>query len=171
MYRQDHYKTNAYECTLLDEDRHFTLNNMHQKMAAQFPYKVSQPVIRVYWLVLLISVSIFLTLIFLSDMTSTSKVLRCLPLNHQIILSMLFLVILKTTEHWTLISSDPFFAKNQQKDLISSDPFSAKNQQKDLKPQKFYSPGYNLLFEIIAIPSEAFFVSINEYVDACGIPR
>ncbi len=28
---------------------------------------------------------------------------------------------------------------------------------------------YNLLFDIIIIPSEAFFISIDEFVDACGI--
>ncbi len=36
---------------------------------------------------------------------------------------------------------------------------------------KNYSPGYDLLFDIITIPSEAFFVSINEFVDAHSIPR
>ncbi len=42
--------------------------------------------------------------------------------------------------------------------------------QMDLKPKKLYSPRYNLLFNIIAIPSEAFFVSIKEFVDAHSIP-
>ncbi len=41
----------------------------------------------------------------------------------------------------------------------------------DLKPKTLYSSGYDLLFDIIAIPSEAFFVSINEFADACGIPH
>ncbi len=30
-----------------------------------------------------------------------------------------------------------------------ANPFSAKNQQIDLKPKTFYSPDYNLLFDII----------------------
>ncbi len=55
--------------------------------------------------------------------------------------------------------------------LCIADPFTAKNQQMDLKPKKLYSTGYNLLFDIITIPSEAFFIWINEFADACGIPH
>ncbi len=51
------------------------------------------------------------------------------------------------------------------------DPFSAENQQLNLKSIKLYSPGYNLLFNIIAIPSDAFFILMNEFVDACNIPQ
>ncbi len=47
---------------------------------------------------------------------------------------------------------------------------SGKNQQMDLKSKKLYSPGYNLRFDITAIPIETFFISIDEFVDACGIP-
>ncbi len=54
--------------------------------------------------------------------------------------------------------------------FCTTDPFYTKNQQMDLKWKKLYSPGYNLLFDIISIPSEVFFISINEVVDACGIP-
>ncbi len=36
--------------------------------------------------------------------------------------------------------------------------------------KKHYSPGYKLLCDIITISSEAFFISINEFVDAYGIP-
>ncbi len=39
-----------------------------------------------------------------------------------------------------------------------------------LKPKKLYSPHYNLLFDIIAILSEAFCVLSDEFVDACNIP-
>ncbi len=39
----------------------------------------------------------------------------------------------------------------------------------DLEPKKLYFPGYNLLFDIIAIPSEVFFKSIDEFVNACSI--
>ncbi len=41
----------------------------------------------------------------------------------------------------------------------------------DLKSKNLYSPGYKLLFDIIAIPNEAFFIPIDEFVDACGIPH
>ncbi len=51
-----------------------------------------------------------------------------------------------------------------------ADLFSTKNQQMDFKPKNLYSLGYNILFDIIAIPSEAFFISIAGFVDACGIP-
>ncbi len=51
-----------------------------------------------------------------------------------------------------------------------ADLFSVKNQQMGLKPKKLYSPGYNLLFDLITISSQAFFVSINEFVDASPIP-
>ncbi len=40
----------------------------------------------------------------------------------------------------------------------------------DLRPKKFYSPGYNLIFDIITIPSETSFILIDEFVDACNIP-
>ncbi len=50
-----------------------------------------------------------------------------------------------------------------------ADPFFTKNQQMDLKPKRLYSPDYNLLFDIIAISGEAFFVLIYEFIDACGI--
>ncbi len=50
-----------------------------------------------------------------------------------------------------------------------ADPFSTKNQQMDFKPKKLYSPGFNLLFNIVAIPSNAFFILIDEFVHACGI--
>ncbi len=36
-----------------------------------------------------------------------------------------------------------------------------------LKPKKLYPPGYNLLVNVIAMPSEAFFLWIDEFVDAC----
>ncbi len=39
-----------------------------------------------------------------------------------------------------------------------------------LNQKNFKSPDYNILFNMIAIFSEAFFVSISEFVDACGIP-
>ncbi len=52
-----------------------------------------------------------------------------------------------------------------------ANPFSAKNQRMDLKPKKLYSPGFNLLFDIIAVSSEAFFISIDEFVHACSIPH
>ncbi len=62
-----------------------------------------------------------------------------------------------------------FYRRVLQKFFIA-DPFSAKNhQQMDLKPKKFCSPGYNLLFDIIATLSNAYFVSIAEFVDACDI--
>ncbi len=41
----------------------------------------------------------------------------------------------------------------------------------DLKQKELYPPGYNLLFNVIAIPSKAFFISIDEFVDACGMPH
>ncbi len=37
--------------------------------------------------------------------------------------------------------------------------------------KKTYSPDYNLLFDIIIIPSETIFVSIDEFVDTCGMPH
>ncbi len=40
----------------------------------------------------------------------------------------------------------------------------------ELKAKQLHSPGYSLLFDIIAIPNEAFFISIDEFVDLCGIP-
>ncbi len=46
-----------------------------------------------------------------------------------------------------------------------------KNQQMDLKPKKIYFLGYNLLFDIIGILGEAFFISIDEFVDDCSIPH
>ncbi len=52
-----------------------------------------------------------------------------------------------------------------------SDPFSIKNQQMDFKPKKLYLPGSNLFFDMIAILSEAFYLLIDEFVDACGIPH
>ncbi len=42
-----------------------------------------------------------------------------------------------------------------------AEPFFAKNQQMNLKPKtkkKLYSRGYNLLLNIITIPSDTFFV-------------
>ncbi len=53
--------------------------------------------------------------------------------------------------------------------FCSANSFSAKNQQMDLKPKKLYSTGYELLFGIITIPSETFFLSIDEFVDVCSI--
>ncbi len=52
-----------------------------------------------------------------------------------------------------------------------ADEFSAENQQINLKPKKLYSAGYtsNLLFDIIAIHKEAFFILIDEFVDACAL--
>ncbi len=48
---------------------------------------------------------------------------------------------------------------------------SQKINKVDLKLKKLYFPGYNRpTFWHIDIPSEAFFVSIDESVDACGIP-
>ncbi len=39
-----------------------------------------------------------------------------------------------------------------------------------LKPKKkLYSPVYNLLYTIIAIPSEALFVWINEFISDCNV--
>ncbi len=52
-----------------------------------------------------------------------------------------------------------------------ADLFSAKNEQMGLKPKKLHSPGYNLLFDIIAIPSQQFFVPIDEFVNAYSIPH
>ncbi len=40
----------------------------------------------------------------------------------------------------------------------------------DFKPKKLYSQGYNQLFDISALHSETFFVLIDEFVVACGIP-
>ncbi len=57
------------------------------------------------------------------------------------------------------------------REFCITDQFSIKNQQMDLKPKKLYSLGYNLLFNVIAIPNVAFFISIAEFVDACGIPQ
>ncbi len=37
--------------------------------------------------------------------------------------------------------------------------------------KKLYSLSYHLFFDIITVPSKAIFVSIDEFVDACGIPR
>ncbi len=52
-----------------------------------------------------------------------------------------------------------------------TDPFSTKNRQIDLdvRSKNFFSPGYNLLFDIISIPNEVFFLLIDEFVDACNI--
>ncbi len=41
----------------------------------------------------------------------------------------------------------------------------------DLKPKKLYSPGSNLLFDIITTPLQAFFVLSDEFLDAYGIPH
>ncbi len=41
----------------------------------------------------------------------------------------------------------------------------------NLRPKKFYSSGYKLIFNIIALHRETFFVFIDEFVDACGIPH
>ncbi len=35
--------------------------------------------------------------------------------------------------------------------------------------KKNYSLGYNLLFDIVTIPCEAFFILVDDFVDACGI--
>ncbi len=40
----------------------------------------------------------------------------------------------------------------------------------DLK-QKKCSPGHNLLFDLIVIPSEAFFIFIDEFLDVSGVPH
>ncbi len=40
----------------------------------------------------------------------------------------------------------------------------------DLKPKKLCFPSYNLLTDITALPSEAIFILIDEFVDACDIP-
>ncbi len=58
-----------------------------------------------------------------------------------------------------------------QKFCITDPIHLKKNQQMDIKTKKLYSPGYNLLFNIIVIPTEAVFVLIDEFVDACGIPH
>ncbi len=63
-----------------------------------------------------------------------------------------------------------FFYEGYFKTFFVTDPFSVKDQQMDLKRKKLYSPSYNLLFDIIAIPSEAFFIQIDEFVDTCGMP-
>ncbi len=42
-----------------------------------------------------------------------------------------------------------------------ADPFYTKNQQMYLALKKLNSPGYNLLFEIITIPSEEFFKTLG----------
>ncbi len=34
--------------------------------------------------------------------------------------------------------------------------------------KKLYSPGYNLLVDIITILSEVFFIPVDEFIDACG---
>ncbi len=63
-----------------------------------------------------------------------------------------------------------FTTRGTSKVLLRS-TFSAKNQQIDLKRKKpLYSPCYNPLFYIITIPSEAFFISIDEFVDTCSVP-
>ncbi len=41
----------------------------------------------------------------------------------------------------------------------------------DLKRKKLYFLGYNLLFNIITIPRKAFFIVIDEFVDASGVPH
>ncbi len=51
-----------------------------------------------------------------------------------------------------------------------TDPFFPKNQQMDFKPKELHSQDCNLLFDTTVIPREAFFVSITEFVGACGIP-
>ncbi len=48
--------------------------------------------------------------------------------------------------------------------ICVADPFSTINQPID-KLKKLYFPGYNRFFT-----SEAFFISIAEFVDACDIP-
>ncbi len=45
-----------------------------------------------------------------------------------------------------------------------ADPFSTKNQQMDVELKKLYSPSYNLLFNIIAIPSVRFNRRAAEWV-------
>ncbi len=37
--------------------------------------------------------------------------------------------------------------------------------------KKLFSPGYNLLFDIITVPSKAVSVSSDEFIDAYGIPQ
>ncbi len=39
----------------------------------------------------------------------------------------------------------------------------------DHKLKKLYSPGYNLLFDIIAILKWGILISVDQFVDACGI--
>ncbi len=41
----------------------------------------------------------------------------------------------------------------------------------DLKPEKLYSPDFSLFFDIIAIPSKVFCISIDEFLDVYGIPH
>ncbi len=53
--------------------------------------------------------------------------------------------------------------------FCSADPFFTKNQLIDLK--KLYFPGCKLLFDIVTILNEVFFISIDELVDACGVPQ
>ncbi len=56
-----------------------------------------------------------------------------------------------------------------QKFCVADPPSSTKNQQMDHQLKTLYSPGYNLLFDIIVIPRETFIISTDEFVDVCGI--
>ncbi len=46
-----------------------------------------------------------------------------------------------------------------------------KNLTNGPQKKKLDSPHYNPLFDIISIPNEAFFISIDEFVDVCALPN
>ncbi len=56
--------------------------------------------------------------------------------------------------------------RRELKKFCVTDPFSTKIWQVDLNPKQLHSSGYNLPFDIIAIPSNAFLM--DEFVNACS---
>ncbi len=70
----------------------------------------------------------------------------------------------------TKISLQFYFTRSTSKVLYSWSVLCKKSTNGPQTKKKLYSPGYNLLFDIITLPSTAFLIRINGFVDVCSIP-